>query len=134
MKSKSSADAVECGTRDHSSRVPRAPQVRQEALDRAAGLFRALGDPPRLRLLALLAQGEACVTELAADQDEGLSTVSQRLRVLRAENAVSRRRDGKHILYRLADQHVADLVFNALAHASEQPHPAAPTPRKRVKS
>lgn len=85
----------------------------------AARLFRAVGDVPRLRLLALLAQGEACVTELAESEKESLSTISQRLRVLRGENLIARRREGKHILYSLADQHIFDLVFNALAHASE---------------
>jgi DNA-binding transcriptional ArsR family regulator len=103
------------------SRQARAKLVNDEALDRASRLFRALGDVPRLRILAALSQGEACVTELAAASDESLSTVSQRLRVLRAENIVVRRRDGKHINYGLADQHVSDLIFNALAHASEGP-------------
>lgn len=91
------------------------------ALSRAADLFAALGDPPRLRLLALLAQGPACVSDLAADEGEGMSTISQRLKVLRSASLVSRRRQGKHIVYSLADQHVVDLVFNALAHASEGP-------------
>jgi DNA-binding transcriptional ArsR family regulator len=48
-----------------------------------------------------------------------MSTISQRLRVLRAENVVSRRRQGKHILYGLVDRHVRNLVLNALAHADE---------------
>jgi len=95
------------------------PPVSDQAMDRAARIFRALGDAPRLRLMALLAQGEACVTEVANSEGEEISTISQRLRVLRAEGLVSRRREGKHILYGLADQHVFDLVFNALAHASE---------------
>lgn len=97
------------------------PTVRPEALEVAARLFRAIGDTPRLRLLALLAQGEACVTELAATEGENISTISQRLRVLRSEHLVVRKRRGKHINYGLADQHVMDLVFNALAHASEVP-------------
>lgn len=50
-----------------------------------------------------------------------MSTISQRLRVLRSENIIVRRRRGKHINYALADQHVMDLVFNALAHATERP-------------
>jgi ArsR family transcriptional regulator len=105
---------------EHSHPQPlRASPVNELALERAARLFRAIGDVPRLRLLAVLAQGEACVSELAAAQGENLSTVSQRLRVLRSEDIVVRRRDGKHINYSLTDQHVVDLVFNALAHASE---------------
>jgi len=62
-----------------------------------------------------------CVTELAASEGESMSTISQRLRVLRSENIIVRRRKGKHINYGLADQHVMDLVFNALAHATERP-------------
>ena len=95
----------------------RSIDVSDEALERAARLFRAIADPARLKLLAVLARGEACVSELAGD--EQLSTVSQRLRVLRAEDIVSRRRDGKHIYYALADQHIASLVENALEHADE---------------
>jgi DNA-binding transcriptional ArsR family regulator len=84
-------------------------------------LFRAIGEPARLRLLSRLAQGEMCVTELAAQEKESVSTISQRLRVLRSEDLIVRRRRGKHINYGLADQHVMDLIFNALAHATERP-------------
>jgi len=107
-----------CAPQDHLARQ-RVALVQPGAIERAAGIFRAMGDGPRLRLLTLLGQGEACVTEIATAEGEDLSTISQRLRVLRNEGLVSRRRNGKHILYGLADQHVADLVFNALAHASE---------------
>lgn len=110
-----------CTPLDHSQRPSPDPSVNHAALDRAARLFRAIGDVPRLRLLARLAHGEMCVTELAEAEREGLSTISQRLRILRGENIVLRRRRGKHINYSLADQHVMDLVFNALAHASEIP-------------
>jgi len=97
------------------------PTVRLEALETAARLFRAVGDTPRLRLLALLCQGEAWVTELARAEGEKISTISQRLRVLRSEHLVVTQTPGKHISYGLADQHVMDLVLNALAHASEAP-------------
>jgi DNA-binding transcriptional ArsR family regulator len=110
---------LRCGTQDHRQGARRIPSVNQVALEKAAGLMKALGDVPRMRLVALLAQGEACVSELAAAENENLSTVSQRLKVLRAEDLVVRRRQGKHINYALADQHIVDLILNALAHASE---------------
>lgn len=103
---------------DHGS-PSRILPVSAMSLERASLLFRAMGDSARLRLLGLLAQGPACVSELAAIEGETVSTISQRLRVLRSERLVSRRRDGKHINYSLADQHVLDLVSSALAHASE---------------
>lgn len=112
--------APDCSSLDHPVNR-RAQLVNEESLERAARLFRALGDESRLRIVAALAQGEACVTELASAGDESLSAVSQRLRVLRAENIVVRRRAGKHINYALADAHVTELVFNALAHAGEIP-------------
>jgi len=108
-----------CGPQDHRRGAPRRPSVDPVALEKAANLLKALGDVPRMRLVALLAQGEACVSELAAAEQEHLSTVSQRLKVLRAEQLVVRRREGKHIRYALTDQHIVDLIFNALAHASE---------------
>jgi DNA-binding transcriptional ArsR family regulator len=94
------------------------------ALARAAAIFRACGDPERLRVLERLSHGELCVTEIAAESGEGLSTVSQRLRLLRSEGLLGRRREGKHIYYSLADQHVADLIHSALEHALEPHHHA----------
>jgi DNA-binding transcriptional ArsR family regulator len=78
-----------------------------------------------LRLLSRLIDGSRCVGELAEAENEGMSTISQRLRVLRAENIVVRRRQGKHILYGLVDRHVTNLVLNALAHADEVQEPQA---------
>jgi DNA-binding transcriptional ArsR family regulator len=78
-----------------------------------------MGDAPRLRLLELLKQGERCVTEIVASVNEKFSTVSQRLRLLRTEGLVVRRREGTHLFYSLADRHVAELIQNALAHAEE---------------
>src|SRR5579871_4090966 len=110
-----------CTPDEHGARAVWKPPVDDAALERASRLFRAIGEPARLRLLSKLAQGEMCVTELAASEGESLSTISQRLRVLRSENIIVRRRRGKHINYGLADQHVMEMVFNALGHATEGP-------------
>jgi ArsR family transcriptional regulator len=91
-----------------------------------------MGDGPRLRILHLLAGGEVCVGQIVSAVGEKFSTVSQRLRVLRTEGLVVRRRDKSHVYYALADNHVTGLVSNALAHAGElegvtsQPGAAAP--------
>jgi DNA-binding transcriptional ArsR family regulator len=67
----------------------------------------------------LLSGGECCVTEIVQTLGEKFSTVSQRLRLLRGDGLVRRRREGQHLFYALADQHVLDLIHNALAHAAE---------------
>lgn len=110
----------QCSDHDAEHHVLQAAAT-DEAIEGAARLFRALGDVQRLKLLVLLAQRESCVTELAQAQGETLATLSQRIRILRNEDLVTRRRDGKHINYALADQHVVELIANALAHAQETP-------------
>ena len=96
--------------------------VDDRVIDRAASLLAAMADGSRLRLLEQLAHQPRCVSELAEMSHDGMSTVSQRLKTLRGEGLVARRRDGKHMYYRLADQHVADLVRVVLEHAAEQHH------------
>ncbi|MCB9556868.1 MAG: helix-turn-helix transcriptional regulator [Deltaproteobacteria bacterium] len=113
------ADEEERVNCDHRARSALESSAAPASVERAAAIFRALGDPARLMLMARLARAEACVSELAAESGDGLSTISQRLRLLRAERLVLRRRDGKHIYYRLADQHVAELISNGLEHADE---------------
>lgn len=89
-----------------------------------------MGDAPRLRILQLLMQGEWCVSEIVDAVGEKFSTVSQRLRILRTEGLVSRRRKGTHLIYALADRHVAGLIENALAHAAELEPAAAAQPNE----
>jgi DNA-binding transcriptional ArsR family regulator len=85
----------------------------------------------RLRLLERLMHGPWCVSELAEASGEGLTTVSQRLRVLRDGGMVRRRREGKHIFYSVADEHVAELVRSALDHAAEPPITSSPRGGRR---
>ena len=108
--------APSCQASDHRDADRPLPPA---SLERAAQLFRAMADGPRLRVLDLLKKGEMCVTEIVAAVNEKFSTVSQRLRILRSEGLIVRRREGNHIYYALADRHVADLILNALAHAHE---------------
>jgi DNA-binding transcriptional ArsR family regulator len=98
--------------------LPR-PRYDDAARDRAVRLFKALGDEARLRTLEMLVGRDACVSELAEASGEQISTVSHRLRLLRSEGLVNRRREGRHIYYSLADKHVFELIQNALEHASE---------------
>jgi len=76
-----------------------------------AEMFRLLGDPTRVRILLVLAEtDELCVHELATAIDASETKVSQALRLLRTAGAVRNRRDGRHIFYRLDDDHVRTLL------------------------
>jgi DNA-binding transcriptional ArsR family regulator len=61
-------------------------------LDRTFG---ALADPTRRRILAQLARGDECVTELARPHAMSLAAVSKHLIVLEKAGLVKRRRDGR---------------------------------------
>jgi len=106
---------------EHHGAIPVVP-ADQEACERAAAIFRALGDTNRMRLLSLLMVRELCVSEITAFLKDNLSAVSQRLKLLRSERIVISRRDGKHIYYSLTDEHVRQMISNALEHGDEPRH------------
>ncbi len=67
-------------------------------------LFRALGDDTRLRIVALLSQGELCVCHLEAALALTQTNASRQLGILRAAGVVAARREERWVYYRLADQ------------------------------
>ena len=81
--------------------------------------FKALGDVSRLKILWALEHQEMCVCDLAALLGITESAVSHQLRLLRTLRLVKNRRDGAILYYRLADDHVSQLVRIALEHVSE---------------
>jgi ArsR family transcriptional regulator len=68
---------------------------------KTAQLFKALADETRLRILALLAEGELCVCDLMATLDLPQSTISRHLAYLRNAGLVEDRRQGVWMYYRL---------------------------------
>jgi DNA-binding transcriptional ArsR family regulator len=74
-----------------------------------AAVGKALGNPGRLELLDLLAQGPRSVEDLATAAGLGMSTCSAHLHSLREAGLVSSRRDGKRVFYALTGDDVAGL-------------------------
>lgn len=75
-----------------------------------ARIAHALAAPARLMLLEQLAQGERGVDSLARKTALSLANCSQHLRQLRRAGLVARRRDGKSVIYRLADPEVLKVM------------------------
>ena len=82
-------------------------------------LLKGFADGTRLRILCLLRGREVCVHEIVDALEVSQSAVSHQLRVLRDARLVSHRRDGRHVYYRLADDHVREMIENALSHGAE---------------
>ena len=85
------------------------PQQPTEA-DLVAKYFRALGDPTRVRILALLGERERSVGELVAELGAAQPRVSNHLACLRWCGFVESRREHRTVFYRLADERVSALV------------------------
>lgn len=88
-------------------------------LEDVSQFFRALSDEGRLQLVMLLEDGEKSVTELTELSGEKMVNVSARLRDLLYRRLVVRRREGRNMMYCLADNHVADIIRNACEHINE---------------
>lgn len=81
-----------------------------------AELFRALGDPSRIRILAAIAGRELNVGAIAHVAGISESAVSHHMRGLRQMRLVRARKDGREVYYALDDDHVADLFKRGLEH------------------
>ena len=91
----------------------------EEVTDELCQTFKTLGDASRLKIMWALKHQEMCVCDLAALLGITESAVSHQLRLLRTLRLVKNRRDGTILYYRLADDHVLQLVRIALEHVNE---------------
>ena len=90
-----------------------------EGITRAAELFKALSSASRLRILTLLGEAPATVTQLVAATGQSQPLVSQHLKTLRLANIVTVDRVGREATYAVADTHVTHVVEDAISHALE---------------
>lgn len=91
----------------------------RETLEQIAELFKAFGDSTRVRILALLLNEELCVGDIAERLEMTQSAISHQLRLLKQIHLIKFRRDGKNILYSLADDHVRTILKMGLEHVME---------------
>jgi ArsR family transcriptional regulator len=95
-----------------------------KSLDDLAGLFKALADPTRLRILGLLLTGEVCVCDLHESLKIPQPKTSRHLAYLRRAGLVETRRDGLWIHYRMAQfsDPVLKTIGSAVTHALTHVH------------
>jgi ArsR family transcriptional regulator len=105
--------------------VKRSPVLRpwDARIERAVELLSMMAHPVRLAVLSrLLDEGASSVGDLMDTLEVEQSALSHHLSHLRAARLVTAERDGRRVIYRLHDRHVATLVNDALAHAREGAH------------
>lgn len=88
-----------------------------------AELFKAFGDTTRIRILFALFEADVCVCDLAASLEMTQSAISHQLRLLKQARLVNGRREGKQIIYYLADDHVRTIIQMGMEHILESMQP-----------
>ena len=102
---------------DRTEKAKRKRDFKDSAYGQLARIGKALASPKRLELLDLLCQAERTVEALAAETRMSVANTSQHLQVLQAARLVETTKDGRYVVYRLADALVCDFFrsFRLLA-------------------
>lgn len=91
----------------------------EELLYDLADLFKVFSDTTRIKILYALMGRELCVADIAEATETSQSAVSHQLRTLKQSQLVKFRRDGRNILYSLADDHVYTMLNQGMSHICE---------------
>lgn len=91
------------------------PLIAPDAVRVASDLFKSLGDPQRIKILAMLARdGEMSVSQIGAELQQSQPAVSHHLLQLKSAGLIEYRRDGKFNFYRLDPEgmhRIVDQIF-----------------------
>ncbi|MDR0943569.1 MAG: metalloregulator ArsR/SmtB family transcription factor [Ruminococcus sp.] len=91
----------------------------EELIYNLAELFKVFSDSTRVRILCVLMQSDLTVGEITKSLSMTQSAISHQLRMLKQARLVKFRRDGKNLIYSLADEHVSTIFSQTLEHIME---------------
>ncbi len=90
-----------------------------EVLYELAELYKVFGDSTRIKILYALFESELCVCDIASLLNLTVSAISHQLRTLSRARLVKFRREGKTVIYSLADEHVRTIIGQGMDHIEE---------------
>lgn len=85
-------------------------------IEALSAFFKMLGDPTRIKMMCIMAQGEMCVQDIASALCMTKSAISHQLSGLKDSGIVKSRREGKNVFYSLDDEHVNTVLNIAMTH------------------
>ena len=92
----------------------------EEKLYDLAELFKTFGDSTRIRILYSLHESEKNVNDIADNLNMTQSAISHQLKILKQSKLIGNRREGKNIIYFLADDHVKTILNMGMDHINEE--------------
>ncbi len=93
--------------------------IEESQYDQLSEFFKIFGNPTRLKILSLLALEDLCVCDICEALNLNQTTVSNQLRILRANNIVKYHKEGKMVRYSLTDLHIEMIYKVGLEHILE---------------
>lgn len=87
-----------------------------DAIAVMAARFKAISEPSRLKILLALSAGELCVEHITKAVGGNQSAVSHQLKTLKDNKIVKARRNGKQVMYSIADGHIMTMISVAKEH------------------
>ncbi|WP_407414429.1 ArsR/SmtB family transcription factor [Methanobrevibacter sp.] len=93
--------------------------IEEDQYSELSEFFKIFGNPTRLKILSLLAIEDLCVCDICKALDLNQTTVSNQLRILRANNIVKYQKEGKMARYSLTDLHIEMIYKVGLEHILE---------------
>ena len=100
------------------ARVKESMLLEEEYTD-LSEFFKIFGNPTRLKIISLLSVEDLCVCDICESLDLNQTTVSNQLRILRANNIVKYQKEGKMARYSLTDNHIEMIYKVGLEHILE---------------
>jgi ArsR family transcriptional regulator len=79
-------------------------------VDKQLQLLKCMADDTRIQILNYLKNGEHCVCEIMKNLNKEQSLISHHLQALRRCGLIKRRREGKKIMYKIADSSILELL------------------------
>ena len=93
--------------------------MNEELVYDLADLFKIFSDSTRVKVLCSLFEKELNVTEITAATGVSQTAVSHQLRIWKQNHLVKYKRDGKQMVYSLADEHVKTIINCGIEHIEE---------------
>ena len=94
--------------------------LEEEVLLDIADFYKALSDSTRVKIINALDKSELCVCDISALLNMTKSAVSHQLQNLKEMHLIKSRREGKEVLYSLADEHVREVFEICIEHIMEK--------------
>ncbi|MBR3750251.1 MAG: helix-turn-helix transcriptional regulator [Clostridia bacterium] len=91
----------------------------EDVTTRLGDFYKIFGDSTRIKILYVLLQSQMCVCDISAVLDMNQSAISHQLKILKHSKLVKCRREGKSMIYSLADSHVESIVNQGMKHICE---------------